>query len=225
MSRYAEYAAELKAGMEEAGVKSVELVGLLNGQVSSSDIWSWREAKRPMPPEYAEIVAARINRTPESISPRYGRLALAGLSARDSGKRSPRPMVGHLMIERLEGFGHTNGATRLVLPEFIVRPRIGLTAIANLRWALQVSVAMQPEIKPQALVFIDVSVSQRSHVVDHGIYAYTLWGSPDIRYVMIRRDAWHLACHGKGADYTMVSDADLENLRILGAVVGWLNPP
>ncbi len=128
------------------------------------------------------------------------------------------------MIERLEGFSHLEGTSRVALPEFLVRPKIGLTRMESLRWTVQPSLAMEPDIRQNALVLVDMSVSQQAHVVDRGLYAYTLWDRPDIRRIVIRRDAWSLCCGGKDADSTEVSESDLEHLRVLGAVIGWINP-
>ena len=100
-----------------------------------------------------------------------------------------------------------------------------MTSFNALRWTLQPSIAMEPEIRQGVLVFIDTSVNRHDQVVDRGIYAYILWGRPDIRRIQVRRDAWALSCASREADATMISEAELDQVSLLGAVVGWINPP
>jgi len=132
---------------------------------------------------------------------------------------------GHLTIHRLEGFGHFNGPPRIVIPEMVARPRIGMTSLGALRWALQPSIAMEPEIRQGVLVFIDTSLNRHAQVVDRGIYAYNLWGRPDIRRIQVRRDAWALSCANNDVGATVIPELELDQIVLLGAVVGWINPP
>ena len=130
--------------------------------------------------------------------------------------------IEHVAIQHLPGFGRGDGCERILLPEFIVRRELGPTQIENVRWAVQLSRAMEPEIKRFALVLVDTSISRHEDVVDGGIYAYTLWGRPDIRRLLVRRDAWCLVGQGGGSERIDVSTTDLSNIRIHGAVTGWL---
>jgi hypothetical protein len=219
MNRYNEAFAQ---ALETSGIRNTAVVSHLGNRVSPSDVSNWRVGRRPIPAEHAVAVGALLNVPPERISHAYERMVLAGYTANLGGTR---PVAGHVSLDRLEEFGPQEDVTRIVLPEFIIRPRIGLVPLSNIRWALQPSQAMEPEIKRHALTLIDVTATQQQYVVDGGTYAYTLWGRPDIRRIMIRRDTWSLVRHGNDAQSTLVSEDDLKHLRILGAVVGWINPP
>ncbi len=216
-----EFTAAFTKAMEDTRTRNTAVVALLGNRVSASEVSSWRAGRRPIPAEHAPAIGVLLNVPPEQISGAYARTLMAGLSAQTVGLRS---VAGHVMIERLEGFSHLEGTSRVALPEFLVRPKIGLTRMESLRWTVQPSLAMEPDIRQNALVLVDMSVSQQAHVVDRGLYAYTLWDRPDIRRIVIRRDAWSLCCGGKDADSTEVSESDLEHLRVLGAVIGWINP-
>lgn len=211
--------------MKATGTRNTAVVEHLGGRISPSDVSNWRVGRRPIPAEHAPAVAALLNVQPEEISQAYERMVLAGLPHSSAKSGTQRPAAGHVSLDRLEEFGFAEGPMRLVLPEFLVRPRIGLAPLQSIRWTLQPTEAMEPEIRRQALVLVDTSVSGLDHVVDSGAYAYTLWGRPDIRRIQIRREAWCLVRHGSGIEHTIVPEADLEHLRILGAVCGWINPP
>ncbi len=219
MNQYTEAFAQ---AMQLTCTRNTTVVAHLGNRVSPTDVSNWRVGRRPIPPEHAPAVAALLNIEPASISAAYERMVLAGLS---TSLQSSRTVAGHVPLERLEDFGHLEGPARIVLPEFLVRPRIGMTPITSIRWTLQPSLAMEPEIKRNALILLDVTASQQAHVVDGGTYAYTLWGRPDIRRILIRRDAWLLARFGNDSDHTLVPEADLEHLQILGSAVGWINSP
>ena len=221
-----DYTANFVAAMEATGTRNRMLVAALNNRISSSDISSWRAGRRPIPAEHAPVIATVLGIAPEHISEAYERLLLAGLPAQTTDSQQAHSLVsGHLTIQRLEGFGYFGGPPRLVIPELIVRPRIGTTTLSALRWTLQPSVALDPEIRQGTPVFIDTSIRRHEQVVDRGIYAYMLWGRPDIRRIMVRRDSWALSCVNKEADATVLPEAELEQMSILGAVVGWINPP
>lgn len=217
-----EYNEVFAQAMEATGMRNTAVVAHLGNRVSPSDVSNWRVGRRPIPPEHAPAVAALLNIAPESISQAYERMVLSGFAAQPGNSKA---VAGHVALDRLEDFGPQEGGTRIVLPEFLVRPRIGLTPLSSIRWALQPSQAMEPEIKRHALTLLDVTATQQEFVMDGGTYAYTLWGRPDIRRIIIRRDVWSLVRHGNDAQSTLVSEEDLKHLRILGAVVGWINPP
>ena len=216
------YNAVFAQAMEATGTRNTAVVAHLGNRVSASDVSNWRVGRRPIPAEHAPAVGALLNVPPEQISQAFERMVLAGFTVQPGGSRVT---AGHVALDKLEAFGAEEGPARIVLPEFLVRPRIGLAPLSNIRWTLQPSQAMEPEIKRHALTLLDVTVTQQALVMDGGTYAYTLWGRPDIRRIIIRRDVWSLVRHGNDAQSTLVSEDDLQHLRILGAVVGWINPP
>ena len=220
------YNANFVAAMQATGTRNVTVVAALKNRVSASDVSSWRMGRRPIPAEHAPVIATILGIQPESICEAYERLLLAGLPAQATSDSQAQGLIsGHLTIQRLEGFGHFGGPPRIVIPELIARPRIGMTSFNALRWTLQPSIAMEPEIRQGVMVFIDTSVNRHDQVVDRGIYAYTLWGRPDIRRIQVRKDTWALSCTDKDADATIIPGAELEQVSLLGTVVGWINPP
>jgi transcriptional regulator with XRE-family HTH domain len=139
-----------------------------------------------------------------------------------SGKREGSAIAGHVEIEALPGFAPPEGPTTILLPEFLLQRKIGITSIANVRWGLNPSRAMEPEIERHQLVLVDVSQAQVSELIDGNAYAYTLWGRPDIRRVLHRRDHLSVVGFGKGAESTDVYKDDEDSLEVFGAVVGVL---
>lgn len=220
MNKYAQAFAQ---AMDETGTRNTAVAsraGVLENNVSQ-----WRTGRRPIPAERAVAVSALLGVPPERISEAYERLLLAGYSAPTITTESPSEdavPADHVSIERLQGFGRPEGPVHILLPEFLVRRRIGLTPIEHVRWTLHPSRSMEPEIERHALVLVDVTASIHEHVVDGGTYAYTLWGRPDIRRILIRKDSWSVACYGKDADSTDVQASDLSNLNLFGAVIGSL---
>lgn len=230
MSPRNRYSEAFVHALQESGIRNTDVVACLNNRVASSDVSNWRVGRRPIPAEHAPAIAALLNVAPEQISQAYERYLLAGYSAQGgsahpSASQTSQTAAGHVVIERLESFGHFEGVSRIVMPEFLILPRTGLVPLSSIRWTVQPSIAMEPEIKRNALVLLDVTASEQSHVVDGGTYAYTLWGRPDIRRIEIRKDSWRLARPNSVSEHTVVSDSDLDHLKIFGAVVGWINPP
>jgi hypothetical protein len=220
------YTANFVAALQATGTRNIKIVAALKNRVSASDVSSWRKGRRPIPAEHAPVVANILGIPPERICEAYERLLLAGLPVQATSDSQIHGLIsGHLTIQRLEGFGHFAGPPRIVIPELVARPRIGMTSFAALRWTLQPSIAMEPEIRQGVMVFIDTSINRHDQVVDRGIYAYVLWGRPDIRRILVRRDAWALSCADKEADATVIPETELEQVSLLGAVVGWINPP
>jgi hypothetical protein len=197
-----------------------------HARVGSNNVSQWRTGRRPIPAERAVAIAALLGVAPESISEGYERLLHAGYTpphkALSLGSRAGAAPVDHVTIERLAEFGHADGPTRILLPDFLARRKIGLSAIEDVRWTLQPSHAMAPEIDRHALVLVDITATQHAQVVDGGTYAYSLWGRPDIRRLLIRRDHWLVLGYGKDAEYTEVQTSELSNLKILGVVLGAL---
>lgn len=137
-----------------------------------------------------------------------------------TGEHAQSLPVGHVCIARLDGFGALDLPDALVIPEFIVRQRIGITPIDDVRWVVNPSPAMEPAIQQHALVLVDIARSGHGSVVDGVTYAYTLAGRPDVRRVLIRKDHWSVAGVGKGADSRDVYLSDLAGLQIMGTVIG-----
>lgn len=139
-----------------------------------------------------------------------------------SGARGHGLMEGHVKIDALPGFAPEDGPTSIQLPEFLLQRKIGMTAITNVRWALNPSRAMEPEIERHQLVLVDVSQSQISGLIDGNTYAYTLWERPDIRKVKRWRDHLSVVGHGKSPESTDIFKEDEGSLEVFGAVVGVL---
>ena len=113
-----------------------------------------------------------------------------------SGTREGGVVAGHVEIEALPGFAPVDGPEKILLPELLQR-KIGMASIANVRWALNPSRAMEPEIERNQVVLVDASHAQFSDLIDGNTYAYALWGRPDIRRVLHRRDHWSVVGFAK----------------------------
>lgn len=221
MDRYARAFAE---AMDSTSTRNTTVAA--HARVGSNNVSQWRTGRRPIPAERAVAIAALMGVAPERISEGYERLLHAGYTPPHKtlsiGSRTGASPVDHVTIERLAEFGHAEGSTRILLPDFLARRKIGPAAIEEVRWTLQPSHAMEPEIERHALVLVDITATQHDQVVDGGTYAYSLWGRPDIRRLLIRRDHWLVLGHGKDAEYTEVQASELSNLKIFGAVLGAL---
>ncbi len=221
MDRYSRAFAE---AMDSTGIRNTTVAA--HAKVGSNNVSQWRTGRRPIPAERAVAIAALMGVAPERISEGYERLLHAGYTPPHKtlsiGSRTGASPVDHVTIERLAEFGHAEGSTRILLPDFLARRKIGPAAIEEVRWTFQPSHAMEPEIERHALVLVDITAKQHDQVVDGGTYAYSLWGRPDIRRLLIRRDHWLVLGHGKDAEYTEVQTSELSNLKIFGAVLGAL---
>ena len=213
------YATVFTQAMESAGISNVRVVQAVGGGISPANVSHWRHGRRPIPAEYAPALAALLNVEPEAISESYARLTHAQAAAMHDAVGAPN----HISLERLGGFGRQDGPHRILLPDFLVMPRIGATRLSELRWTLQPSTAMSPAIHRHALVLLDGSATDRDLITDGGVYAYTLWGRPDIRRIHIRREGWALARYSNAADHTFVPNDDLDAILLRGAVLGWLD--
>lgn len=221
MDKYARTFAE---AMDFTGTRNTIVAA--HARVGSNNVSQWRTGRRPIPAERAVAIAALLGVAPESISEAYERLLHSGYTAPHKnispGARSGATPVDHVTIERLPEFGNAEGPSRILLPDFLMRRKIGLAVIENVRWTLQPSHAMEPEIARHALVLVDITATRHDEVVDGGTYAYSLWGRADIRRLLIRRDHWLVVGYGKDAEYTEVQSSELPNLKIFGAVLGAL---
>jgi transcriptional regulator with XRE-family HTH domain len=137
-----------------------------------------------------------------------------------SGRHGGDIPAGHVQISRIPEFGGFDIPESVLLPEFLLRRKIGLTPIEHVRWVLNPSSAMEPVIEQHAVVLVDVSKAGHAAVLDGLTYAYLLSGRPDVRRILIRSDHWSVAGPGKGGDYRDVYESDLGELKVLGAVIG-----
>lgn len=220
MNKYTE---AFVAAMDHTRIRSRTLAAEV-GTISDNSVAQWRSGRRPIPAEYAVKLAHLLNVPPESISQPYDRLLQSGVIA--SGADRPdawtNPPAGHAMLERLPGFGRAGEQEHLWLPELMLRRELGATPVDNIRWAMQQSRTMEPEIKRHAVVLVDTSATRLEDVVDGSVYAYSLWGRSDIRRVSIRRDSWVLVGDNEERARTPVPITELSELQLLGMVVGCL---
>lgn len=193
-----------------------EEIGLNTPNVISQ----WKYGWRPMPARYASKIASVLGIAPETISAAYAKLKEEGcLPGPDESLSLPS---GHARLGRLDGFGREHGPHQAVLPLFVVEMKIGNTPLSSVRWVLQPTGAMAPLIPQGSLVLLDSDVKTHEAVVDGGIYAYTLYGRPYVRRVLIGRDAWSLCGYDAGIERVMIRVEDLDDLCIHGAILGWL---
>lgn len=217
------YAQALTEAMEHAGISNTRVADVVH--VGRNNVAHWRVGRRPIPAEHAPAIAALLGVAPETISKAYD-LQLRVQSAQEVVAQLPsadhRVLPGHILIERVDQFSRIDMPYRICLPEYLVRREIGPTPLSHLRWAVQLSRSMEPEIRRNALVLVDATQTDKAGVVDGGIYIYSLWGRLDIRRVHFRRDTWHLAYGQTLSESVTVEPADQDGLAVLGAVVGWL---
>jgi DNA-binding transcriptional regulator YdaS (Cro superfamily) len=218
MNKYSQAFAD---AMKRTGLRNT-VIATHVGKVGNNCVAQWRTGRRPIPAEHAPKVAGLLGILPEHISESYDRLLKAGALLPDATPGRNAPPAGHVMLSQLEGFGREAEQTRIWLPESITRRKLGLTRPDDVRWTLQPSLSMAPEIERQALVLIDITADRSEEVVDGGLYAYALWGRPDIRRILIRRDAWTLAGTNQEVERVTVTTEELPELRVFGSVIGWI---
>jgi len=215
MSKYAKAFAE---AMQNSRISSASVVAEIGGTITVGNVSHWKHGRRPVPAAHAPALARLLKVAPESISESYANLLRAQSLV---GEPAAAP-AGHVSLARLDSFGSVDGRSRLVLPDFLVLPRIGATDVQNIRWTLQPTTAMAPEIPRGALLLVDVSVATVDRVSDGGVFAYTLWGRPDVRRILIRRDGLAFARQSGSADQTYVGQDELEAVVVHGQVLGWI---
>ena len=211
------------AAMDQTRIRSRTLAAHV-GKISDNSVAQWRSGRRPIPAEYAVKIAKLLDVPPETISESYDRLLKSGVITSGAGMfgAAVEPPAGHVVLDRLPGFGRPGELERIWLPEIMLRRELAATPVENVRWLTQLSRTMEPEIKRHAVVLVDITATRHEDVVDGGLYAYALWGRTDIRRVSIRRDAWVLVGESEERARTPVPIADLAELRLLGMVIGWL---
>lgn len=217
------YAQALTQAMDETGTSNTRVAEV--ARVGRNNVAHWRVGRRPIPADHAPAIAALLGVAPERISRAYDQMLRVESAQQVMALQGLRPGStpdAHVSLERLDGFARADMPVRIWLPEFVVRRELGPTPAQHVRWAVQLSRAMEPDIRRNALVLVDTSMCRHEDVVDGGLYAYTLWGRPDIRRILIRREGWQLVGQNPAIDRVQVPAAELPDLRILGAVVGTL---
>lgn len=216
------YAKALNEAMEHRGVKNVDVARRIG--VDPSYVSQMKRGARPVPAMSALAISDLVGEAPEKISREYGELIGAGVEVKGGAglglSDQPGNLSDHIQLERLLGFGTDPGPRFLVLPTFLIRQKIGLAPIERVRWLINPSRAMEPEIARGALVLVDTGAGHKDSIIDDHAYAYTLAGRPDVRRILIRRDHWSLAGAGKHSDYRDVYQDDMESLEIHGLVLG-----
>jgi DNA-binding transcriptional regulator YdaS (Cro superfamily) len=213
------YARALKDAMESSAVRTSDLahkVGVIDAYVSQ-----WRSGRRPVPVERAPKVGEALNVPPERISEAYDRLLRSGCIPKIGFSAGAIPK-GHIALDRLPGFDYGDSPSFLLMPEFFIRQKIGLTPIEDVRWTLQPTDAMAPQIQRDTMVLVDVRVSSQSRAIDGGLHAFTLYDRPHIRRILARRENWVLCGYDDDRDRILVPEADLPKLDIRGLVIAWL---
>lgn len=215
------YSQAFHDAMKRTGLRNVVIAAHV-GKVGNNCVAQWRSGRRPIPAEHAPKVAGLLGILPEQISESYDRLLKAGALLPDAAPSRNAPPYGHIALSELEDFGRASEQPRIWLPESVTRRKLGLTRPADVRWTLQPSLSMAPDIERQALVLIDITASRREEVMDGGLYAYALWGRPDIRRILVRRDAWTLVGSNPEVERVTVTPEELPQLRLFGSVIGWI---
>jgi DNA-binding transcriptional regulator YdaS (Cro superfamily) len=223
MNTLDKYAQAFADAMKRAGVRNT-VVSTHVGTVGNNCIAQWKTGRRKIPANHAPKVAVLLGVPPEIISESYDRLKKVGaLLPQANGHDDQKlPPSHHIVLSQLEDFGRAEDQDRIWLPESVSKRKLGLTRPDDVRWTLQHSRSMEPEIERQALVLIDITAQQQEDVVDGGLYAYALWGRPDIRRIQIRRGVWTFIGANPGVERVDVPDDELAELRVFGAVIGWI---
>jgi len=190
--------------------------GVIDNYVSQ-----WRTGRRPIPAGRAPAVAELLGVPPERISEPYARLLMSGCIPRDGIGAGVVPN-GHIAVDRLHSFDYGDGPGFILLPEFIVRQKVGLLPLEDIRWTFQPNDAMAPLIPAQTVVLVDARTLTPDRVVDGGTYAFTLYGRPHIRRILIRREGWMLCMHDTDKDRILVEQQEMPALELRGVVAGWL---
>lgn len=214
-----QFSAALAAALDRSPLTNTEIADRI-GVNYPNVISQWKVGGRPVPARHAPRLAALLGVRPESISAAYARLSEEGCIPTYTDVDAVPP--GHVLIDRLHGFGRENAPSYAVLPMFVVEMKVGKTPIEHVRWVLQPTGAMAPTIAQGALVLIDSTKSSHSDVVDGGVYAYELYGRPYVRRIILGRDSWSLCGHDASSERVVLKASDLEDLHIHGAVLGWL---
>lgn len=211
------YAENFDAAVERSGMRNTHIAHTMDINVNLISIW--RRGHQPIPPIHALRLATLVGETPERISRGYDQLLKAGVIP--SWPHMPPPQ-DHVFIPRLLDFGRGDGPEGCYLPEFLLRRELGTTPLDAVRWAHLPSLALTPLIKRDALMLVDSRICDHANVVDGAVYAFTLWGRPEARRILLRRNHWQLVGQSAESERVDIYDDDMEQLKLFGMVVGWL---
>lgn len=123
----------------------------------------------------------------------------------------------HIQIGPLEGFGEER---TIFLPVDLVLRKTGGTPITGLRWVMNRSKRMGPDLEEGAYVFVDTAITSLNEVVDGLIYAFLLRGMPYLRRIVVREGRW-VTVTGKGTSgYEALSNLSSDQFQLRGQVIG-----
>lgn len=71
-------------------------------------------------------------------------------------------------------------------------------------------------------MLIDITTNALDEAVDGGLYAYTLWGRPDIRRTSMRKGVLTLTGANQDIERIIIDEQELEQFHLCGAVIGWI---
>lgn len=212
------FAQALDTAIDQSGMRGDHLakqIGATPNQLSQ-----WRNGRRPVPAHYAPPLASLLSVRPETISNAYARVIEAEFSIDgDDGEAIPS---GNVRIARLGDFGKPDAMDDCYLLEVLARRKLGTTPVDHCRWALQPNAAMAPLIERDSVLLVDTRISDHADVMDSAIYAFTLWGRPDVRRIFVRRNHLLLVAQCPEIERIEVHRDDLADLQLHGMVVGWL---
>lgn len=203
--------------IRHAGIRNDYLASKIGA--SSNQVSQWRRGRRPIPAHFATNLGTLLSVPPETISSAYARLVEAGMMLEP--RETPVPKE-HVRIPRLPEFGRPETLEGCCLLEILARRKLGATALEHARWTLQPNAAMSPLIERDAVLLVDARATDQADVMDGAIYAFTIWGRPDVRRILVRRDHWLLVGQSAEVERIEVYEADLKQLQLFGMVVGWL---
>jgi len=217
------YATAFATVMEAKGIKNADLARHIGSHPSYVSLV--KRGKTPLTESFAESAAEMLGVAPETISEQFERKLVAGADLERMGLRAPTAGLpaGHVALELLPGFGPTiEQLTQVVLPQAVVRRKVGFTPIEHIRCAFNPTRAMAPEIEHGALLFLDTTSRNVEDVVDGMVYAYQLYGHADVKRFLLRKQQIHVAGHGDMSDPLRLTDEDRDHLKILGLVAAAL---
>lgn len=215
------FAAALDHAMDAKGMSNTDLASKIGS--SPSYVSHWRQGVRPLTVKFASRVAAQLGVSPQDISEHYARQLEAGAALKSMGvpvapAASSLP-PGHVRLEPLEDFGPLMaGFPYAVLPEPMVRSKIGFTPPEHVRWAFNPTQAMAPDIHHGALVFVDSREMQLKQVVDGMMYAFRLFGRPDVQRLLVSKRQYYVA--GTSSKPVRLTQEELAELELCGRVIG-----
>lgn len=213
------FALSLSDAIDRSGMRSDHIAKQVGA--SANQLSQWKNGRRPVPAHYAPGLASVLSVAPEAISSAYARIAQAGLTA-DGREETPYVPNGNVRIPRLAGFGKPNSMDDCYLLETLAHRKLRATPPEHCRWTLQPNAAMSPLIERDDVLLIDVRAVEHADIMDGALYAFALWGRPDVRRVFVRRDHLLLVAHSPEVERIEVHSDDMGEFKLFGMVVGWL---